>query len=105
MTTIDMSLKPMFPTRTLMDTVAGIHGDNVNTSLVACAPFVVQIGTLAVGTTVQLQGKSNQNAEWVPITDYDATSTPTMYIFDIRVNFVRLVRTGAGDVKVHSQGA
>lgn len=107
MALIDMSKVKAFASQCIYDTAAAIPvvGEDSDTSRVAVTPFHVQVDAIPVGTVVQLQCRVCEEAEWVSIIDYTSEMTPTVYVFGHdRVNFVRTVRQGAGDVKVFIQG-
>lgn len=77
-----------------------------NYSVLANAPFLIQVDTLAVGTTVKVEMKAHPEAEWAQSgVDLTNANTPSVGVFDgARPNYVRLRRSaGVGDVKGYAQ--
>lgn len=107
MATIKMDAVKAFPSQLIYDPAAAkpVIGDDADTSKVAVAPFHVQVDAVPVGTVIELQCRISDTADWVPIITYNSDNTPTVYVFGHdRVNFVRTIRQGTGNVKVHIQG-
>jgi hypothetical protein len=99
--------RPKYSTYVVYDTAAvePVQGADANHSVVICDPVIVQIDTLPAATSVQVQQKCHPDAEWVNVgAAITEASGASMLIFDHEVNFVQLVRTGAGDVKAYAQG-
>jgi len=99
--------RPKYPTYVVYDTAAlvPVQGADADHSVVICDPVLVQIDTLPAATSIQVQQKCHPDAEWVNVgAAITLASGPSMLIFDHEVNFVQLVRTGAGDVKAYAQG-
>ena len=105
--------RPKYSTYVVYDTAAvdgnsdpaPIQGADANHSVVICDPVLVQIDTLPAATSIQAQQKCHADAEWVNVgAAITLASGPSMLIFDHEVNFVQLVRTGAGDVNAYAQG-
>ena len=103
MSTIDMTAQPIFPARVILDTEAStpVQGIDANTSRIVSAPFHVQVETIPVGTSAILQGKTHPDASWMDLISFTNTNTPFLHTFAVRLNFVRVVRSGSG---AYSQG-
>lgn len=97
---------PKAGVRVVYDTAAlvPVVGADANHSMVIPSPGVLQIDTIPAGTTLQVQQRVHSAAEWVDVgTVLDNADGPVLMIFDNRVNFVQIVRTGAGDIKAYAQ--
>ncbi|MDX8383906.1 MAG: hypothetical protein R8M45_07480 [Ghiorsea sp.] len=101
---VNMQAVPAKPTILILDTLAGSNGVDVNTSLVYSHPSVVQVEPTPAATIVAVQGRINPAAAWATIQTIAAsTVSPTLVTMLPTYNFVRAVRTGAGNVTVFAQ--
>lgn len=90
-------------TRVIYDTSNNVYGASIDESSIVTQPSFLQIELVPSGTTLSVQAKIALDASWVEqasITNADGASILT---FTNKFDFVRVVRTGTGNVKVFSQ--
>lgn len=92
------------PARVAYDTANAIYGADLNTSDVIIQPSALQFEALAAGTSIDIQARIDEAASWVSYQTIDSTNSPALVLFTTPIDYIRLVRTGAGDAKVFAQG-
>ncbi len=105
MATTSMTTIAKYSSIVIYDTAAAtpIQGVDANTSVIARGASLIQVDTIAAGTTAVVQCKTVYGAEWATVKSIDDTNTPI--VIDVsNANFTQLVRTGVDVFKAYAQG-
>jgi len=104
MPNITVAVAPHFPVSLIYDPANSIQGANANESKISRVPRIITVENMAAGTTISIQVAVDPTSTFQEIVNLDGATNPDQFhVFDPRWNFVKLVRTGAQDIKAFAQ--
>jgi len=104
MAQVTVAVEPHFPVSLIYDPANSVQGANSNESKISRVPRIITVEAMAAGTVISVQVSVHPDSVFQEIVSLDgANGAEQNHIFDPRWNFVKLVRTGAQNIKAYAQ--
>lgn len=106
MATINVNEQGKFSARKVYDSEdAAFQNGDANTGVTVGSPHVIQLPAVPATSELTVEARVSADADWIPVLVATDTTEPQAIVFDVRMNFVRVVRTvGTDALYAHSQG-